>query len=138
MQIEVEGVDELMQCYDKLIKRYPDKAGQLLRKQATELTKDIMHNAQSRVSSSIPESAKSIRKRKGYRISQVQGIGVNQYVTISATSPHYHLIERGFNHTSGSHYTGKEFLADAVTKKNEHIDEYVSIMVDSLLREAGL
>ena len=47
MAVEIHGMDELIGSVDALIKKYPDRTGDFLRKQAMETRKGIANEAKS-------------------------------------------------------------------------------------------
>lgn len=159
--IKVIGIENLDASLQKIIRRYPDKAGDCLREEARKTRKEIVRNAKA-MTNTNSKSKRSLGKIGSYRVSQVQGYGVNQFVEISARSSHYHLVERGHaiklprtfsykNPKTGktlkfrSPYAGqtrgrvqgKFYLKKAKETEAERFPEFVDEMLDSLLREAG-
>ena len=96
VDISIEGLDELTQDFETLIAKFPDKAGDLLRKNAREFRKEYVKNVRSAVKHSSGK-AKSLTKLGNTKVYPIQGMGKKQYVEIGATSPHFHLFERGHN-----------------------------------------
>ena len=158
-KIDVIGVEDLEKSVQKLIRRYPDKAGECLRAEARRTRKEIVKNARD-LTDTNSKSRMSLGKIGSYKISQVQGYGVNQYVEISARAPHYHLVERGHamklpyhfsykNPRNGKKIThlspyggqtrgrvqGKFFLKKAKEAEAERFPEFVDAMVDELLAD---
>lgn len=156
--IQVIGLDDLTESMQKLVKRYPDRAGDLLRSEALKTRKEIAKNAKS--SFKVDNKRKKMLSRVGsYRVSQVKGYGVNQYVEISARSPHFHLLERGhavvtpkhrtikkkgirFTLKSGGRTVGNKsgyfFLKKAKDEEAIRFPEAVDDMVNAILKESGL
>lgn len=144
IQIKVDGLDDLTKTLEDLVGRYPDRAGQLLRKEARRLRKGITGKAQDRTNSD-GTSKRSLSKESSYSISMPKGYGSGQYVEISAKSPHFHLVERGhrmLDHkgqaTSRDRVDGRYFMRDAITQYEPTIEEAASRMIDELLKEEGL
>ena len=159
--VKVIGIDDLEESMQKLVKRYPDRAGECLRAEALKTRKEIVKNAKD-LTETNTTSKMSLGRIGSYRVSQVQGLGINQYVEISARSPHYHLVERGHqiilpytftykNPTTGERIkrkwskggqsrgrvAGRFFLKKAKDTEQERFPEFVSEMIDDLLKESG-
>lgn len=155
--IDVIGLDNLTESMQKLIKKYPDRAGLALRKEGMETRKRIVKNAKSSVNTNTKRK-KSLGRIGSYRVSQVKGYGINQYVEISARSPHFHLVERGHalvqphgrKLKSGKriHFknggqtigrvSGKFFMKKTKEEEVTLFPQVIDRMVDSLLKESGL
>jgi hypothetical protein len=140
--MEITGVEELTRQFEELSVRFPDKAGDLLRKDARQLRKAIVESAKN-LTDTDGTSKRSLGKTGSYRVSQVKGIGIMQYVEISAKSPHFHLVEHGHVLKSHSGATigyvqGKHFLEKAANAYEREMKQHVETMVDALLREGGL
>lgn len=147
MEPQIEGTEKLLELQEtlkELTKKYPDRAGELLKEDANKLRKDIA--AEFKDKSTQTKSKKGSLGRFGsYRISPVQGFGTRQYVEISAKSPHYHLVERGHNVTNkdgeivGKGYVeGLHIFDNQVKKHQNEFEDVVSGMIDTLLKENGL
>ena len=141
VEMSIEGLEELADSFEKLVKRYPDKAGDLLKDEAKILRK--------RVTERMKKEKKSHRKSKTplenvgtYKISPVQGYGARQYVEIGARAPHFHLVERGHNLVIGERTVkrveGTEFFKRSVEEHEAEMPRSVERMVDALLKEGGL
>lgn len=143
--ITLEGYEGLMEVKDKfgeLVNKYPDKAGDLLRKEALRLRKDVV-NETKRVVKRSYMSKRSLRKLSAYSVSQVKGYGGSQYVEISAKSPHFHFVEHGHVIKTKSGETrgfvqGYHMLENTSKKHEEDMPKLVESMIDELLKEAGL
>lgn len=98
--LRVEGLGELKKNLDELVKKYPDRAGNLLRAEALSLRKNVASEMRQKTNVS-EKSKKSLGKIRNYKVSQVQGLGAYQFVEISAKPPHFHLVEHG--HVLKSH-----------------------------------
>lgn len=156
--LSTEGIEELVEDFKKLARKYPDRAGELLQKEAKEIRKRVI-NRVKRDKDSNEKSKRSLTKASSYKISPVQGYNEKQYVEISAKSPHFHLVEHGHemkmpyyhgikgqkgvkvpNKNGGQtigFVSGKHMMADAVREENSKIADVVSDMVDALLQEGG-
>lgn len=99
--IELRGMDELISSVDELVKRFPDKTGDFLRKKAMETRRGVAKEARSAVDVD-PSNKYSLGKAGSYKVSPVMGYGADQYVELSAKSPHFHLIEHGHELVSHS------------------------------------
>ena len=139
--IELNGMDELIESVDALIQKYPDKAGEFLRKEAMDARKGIANEARSAVNVNT-SNKHSLGKPSNYRVSQVMGTGSEQTVELSAKSPHFHLIEHG--HELLSH-SGKHIgwvpgykILDAEAKRRElSMPQDFETMAEQVLREEG-
>lgn len=142
LSMSIDGMDELVESLERLTKKYPDKAGELLQKNAKELRKDVIKNVREDTKTT-GKTKRSLSKTSSYSISPVQGYGTSQYVEISAKSPHFHLVEHGHvlkNHLGQTigFVQGKHMMENAVKKREEHMDESLERMVSELLKEEGL
>ena len=139
--MDIDGLNELIGTFDELVKKYPDRAGDMLQKNAISLRKDVVEEVK-KVTKTEGSSKRSLGKLSSYKISPVKGYGVNQFVEISAKSPHFHLVENGhqliINGENRGFVQGKHMMATAVKKHQENMPESVSNMVDELLKEEGL
>jgi hypothetical protein len=159
-KVDVVGLDDLTQSMRDLIRKYPDRAGEFLREEARRTRKEIVNNAKSSMKTDT-KNRMSLGRVGSYRISQVQGYGENQYVEISARSPHFHLLERGHalvrqdgrtikvhgkkvkirfkdGGSTIGHVSGKFFLKKAKDAEAERFIEAADDLVDELLKESGL
>lgn len=142
LSMTIDGLDDLEATFKELVKKYPDRAGELLQKDARELRKDVVKEVK-KTTKTKGSSKRSLAKVGSYKISPVQGIGSNQYVEVSAKSPHFHLVEHG--HVLKSHdgqtigfVQGKHMMDNTVKKHERSMPNTVSDMVDVLLKEGGL
>ena len=94
LSVNIEGLEELQESFEKIIRSYPDKGAELLRDQARELRKDVLKKVRNDMDYN-PEGKRSLSKASSYEISEVQGYGQRQYVEVSAKAPHFHLLENG-------------------------------------------
>lgn len=141
-ELKVKGLDELKMSFDQLVAKYPDKAGDLLKKDALALRRNIVNNAKE-LTKTKSEHKRSLGKLSSFRVSQVQGLMNNQFVEISANSPHFHLVEKGhelktpegdvIGFVQGVHYLDK-----ATKVYEDKFEEHVDKMVGALLKEGGL
>lgn len=159
--IDVIGLDDLTDSIKRLVKNCPDRVGKVLRQEALKTRKEIVKNAKSSLHVDT-QNKKSLGRIGSYRVSQVKGFGMNQYVEIQARSPHYHLVERGHalvkprgrkikmksgnlkllkfrngGQTIGS-VSGRFFLKKAKDNEALRFPEVIDDMVDELLKETGL
>lgn len=141
LAMDIDGLNELIGTFDELVKKYPDRAGDMLQKNAKSLRKDVVEEVKN-VTKTEGSSKRSLGKLSSYKISPVKGYGVNQFVEISAKSPHFHLVENGhqliINGENRGFVQGKHMMATTVKKHQESMPEAVSNMVDELLKEEGL
>lgn len=143
VDISIQGLDELTSDFEKLISRYPDKAGDLLRKNAREFRKEYVKNVRSAVKYSSGK-AKSLTKLGNTKVYPIQGMGKRQYVEIGATSPHFHLFERGHNliipwmpNVSGR-VEGRFIMKKSIDEYENKLPEIAQDMCDELLKEGNL
>ena len=141
MAIELHGMDELIGSVDALIQKYPDRTGDFLRKQAMETRKGIANEAKAAVNVNTSHKH-SLGKPSSYKVSQVKGIGSEQYVELSARSPHFHLIEHGHEQvTPGGRHTGYVQgykILDAEAKRREiQLPRAFEEMAEEVLKQEG-
>jgi hypothetical protein len=140
--MDVSGLEDLQESLEQLSRKYPDKAGDLLRKDGRSLRKMIVREAKQQTDTDENHKM-SLGKVGSYSISQVKGFGSQQYVEISAKAPHFHLVENGHMMKTKSGKTvgfvvGVHFLDRATKEYQNDMPEHVEEMVDELLKEAGL
>ena len=155
--LSTEGIEELVEDFKKLARKYPDRAGELLHQEAKKIRKSVI-NRVKRDKDTKKKTKRSLTKASSYKIS-IHGYNEKQYVEISAKSPHFHLVEHGHNivlpyyhgvkgqkgvripNKNGRQTVGfvhgKHMMADAVREENAKIADVVSDMVSELLKEGG-
>ena len=142
VQITVEGLSELQKDLERMIAKYPDKAGDLLKKDAKDFRKAYLQNVRSKVKRA-GKGSKSLLKAKNVKIYPIQGYGKNQKIDVGATSPHFHLFERGHvlypygKGPSGS-VPGRYAMEESINDYKEKMPETAKKMYDKLLQEANL
>lgn len=94
LSMQVDGMDELIESFETMVKKYPDRAGELLVKQAKDLRKDVVKMVKNDTDVDSHHK-RSLGNLKEYKISQVKGYLDKQYVEVSGVAPHFHLIENG-------------------------------------------
>lgn len=139
--LKVEGLEELRKNLENLVKKYPDRAGDLLHAEAIGLRKNVVNGMRQETNISA-ENKKSLGKIRNYKVSQVQGLGAYQYVELSAKSPHFHLVEHG--HVLKTHkkktigfVPGKHVMENEIKKYQEQVPAMTEAMIETLLREEG-
>lgn len=159
--VQVSGLEELSDTFRDLIKKYPDRAGQLLQKEGRALRKDVTIKVKQRLNTS-DKSKMSLAKVGNYRVTQPKGVGTAQYVEVIAKSPHFHLIENGHEivtpttrtitlkngskkkiklKNGGQHKgfaAGYKLMDESAREHQASMPDVVEDMVDALLREGGL
>lgn len=141
ISMHIDGLEELQETLNDLVKKYPDKAGEILKSNARQLRKDVTKEVR-KVTDNYGKSKQSLAKVGSYRISPVQGYGMNQYIEISAKAPHFHLVEKGHelvkNGVNIGFVPGKHMMENTIKRHQEIVPETVSNMIDELLKEGGL
>ena len=95
IEINMNDVERICFEWDDIIKKYPDACEDFLYKEAKKLRKEIAANMRKTLNTDT-NSKYSLGKASNYRIKKYDGIGARDaFVTISAESPHFHLIENG-------------------------------------------
>lgn len=159
--MEVEGLEELQESFQNMIHKYPDRAGELLVKQAKELRKDVVKMVKNDTDSD-GKSKRSLAKAKEYKIGKVQGLNDQQYIEVSARAPHFHLVENGHQivtprtrtvqrkdgskekvklangGASKGYVVGYHFMDRASKKRRIEIPKALESTIDKLLKEEGL
>lgn len=159
--VQIDGLEELAETFEELVGKYPDRAGELLVSQAKELRKDVVKQVKNDTDTD-GTSKKSLAKVGSYGISPVKGFGNQQYIEVSAKSPHFHLVENGHlkvvpmtrtiktrdgekrtvsNSNGGATVgftPGYHFMDRASKKRQIEVPEELEKVVDELLREEGL
>ena len=142
VQITVSGLEELSRGLENLVNRYPDKAGDLLRKSALEFRKKYVHSVRANVKHSSGRG-KSLTKLGTTKVYPIQGMGKKQYVDIGSTAPHFHLYERGHTMVTPGGRTvgrveGRKMMEKTVEEYNDKLPDLAKDMIDALLKEGGL
>lgn len=143
VEVEVKGLDEVVNKLEHLGHKYPDKAGEILQENAKAFRKEVVANMRADVKSNKP-SKKSLRKVGTYRIMPVRGYGLGQEIDISAKAPHFHLYEHGHNQTNRrgtkviGHVEGRKTMKKTADEYKQKYPEVVENMVSKLLKEEGL
>lgn len=112
---QVQGFGELQAKLDRVVREYPFESEQLLTKTGNKF--------RTHVKQITPDGGNPNKKRKllkSYRVSKVQGYGLDLYVEFRSTAPHFHLVERG--HKIVAPYTSygvRMKRANETMKKNE-------------------
>lgn len=145
--IEISGLDELAEDFRIVARKYPDRAGEELRKSARALRKDLVNlvieKTQEHLTEDGEKTKRSLTKLSSYEISQVHGYNERQSVDISAKSPHFHLIEHGHELLShkGEHigFVDGKHLMDATRKDyQQKLPERIEKMANNLLESENL
>ena len=139
--VSFHGLEELTADLERLIKRYPDKAGDLLKENAKDFRKDYIKKIKSAVKHKSG-SGKSLVKPKNIKIT-MGGIGTRQYADIGSISPHFHLFERGHNlEIPWIGYTGfvegRFVMKESIDEYEKKLPEIAQTMCDELLKEGNL
>lgn len=140
--ITIDGLDELTEALENAIKKYPDKAGDLLRLNARRFRKVVVSETK-RLTKSKGTSKRSLAKVGSYKVSKVYGVGLSQAVDISTKSPHFHLVEHGHlqKNKKGEvigFVQGRHQFDSAIKKHNREFHDRAEKMIEELLREEDL
>lgn len=145
--IEISGLDELATDLRSVVRKYPDRAGEELQKEAKELRKDVVvmvkNDTDEHLTKDGEKTKRSLTKASSYEISPVQGFNERQFVNISAKAPHFHLLENG--HQLVSHkgrvigfVPGYHFMDRARKEHAKKLPERMEKMVNHLLESENL
>ncbi|MBC8581431.1 HK97 gp10 family phage protein [Zhenhengia yiwuensis] len=88
---QLNGVTDLQKKLSFVTKSYADESEKLLIKMGNQFRKEVKKKT--------PERPYGTSKKKlvnSYKVSRVKGYGRNLYVEFKSTSPHFHLVERGY------------------------------------------
>jgi hypothetical protein len=100
-------------------------------------------NVRSKVKHSSGK-AKSLTKLGNTKVYPIQGMGKRQYVEIGATSPHFHLFERGHNlivpwiPSVSGFVEGRYVMKESIDEFEKDLPEIAQKMCDELLKEGNL
>jgi hypothetical protein len=149
MTLKVEGLEELQDSFEKVIRQFPDDAGNELRKLGLQIKKDAISNTKARTASN-PKHKQSLLRN--YGVSQVRGTYLDQEVDITTSSPHFHLVEDGHEqvmpykimghpYSRGGEHVGRvqgfDMLKDAIEKNEDEMPKNMEKMVDKILKKNG-
>ena len=140
VELNLEGMNELVADFERLINRYPDKADELLTKEMRQLRKNVTKRMKEE-KKSRKKSKRPLENAGTYKISPVLGMGSRRYIEMGAKAPHFHLVERGHNLVLGGRTVkrveGTKYFERTVNEHEEEMPQIVSKMVDELLKEGG-
>lgn len=141
-EVKIEGIKELTDSLNELVRKYPDKAGELLEKDAKKLRKLVAKSFKEGTKSD-GTSKRSLAKIGSYKVTKAQGIGTDQYVDISAKAPHFHLVENGHDRYNRKGEKigwteGKHIMRETAKKFESEMPQHIEDMIDELLKEGGL
>lgn len=157
MTMSVDGLDDLMEAFERVVKKYPDRSGELLQTQAKLIRKEVINLVKNDTDTS-GSSKRSLSKAKEYKISEIKGFGENQYIEVSGVAPHFHLLENGHQiilprtrkNKKGEKVTlrnggknvgfavGYHFFDRAQKKRAEAMPNDLEKMITDILKEEGL
>lgn len=162
VELTVTGLTELNEDLRMLMQKYPDKAGDLLRKGAREFRKEYTHSVQAAVKHASGQG-KALELLRNTKVYPIQGYGARQYVEVGATSPHFHLFERGHElynaymahkaegykksknnkdknraKIKDGHVEGRFVMQKTIDAYEDKIPEIAQKMYDELLKEGNL
>lgn len=139
--MEIQGLEELNQALSNLGRNYPDQAEQLLIKSARAFRNDVVKEVKN-ITSTNGKNPKSLAKASSYKISPVKDFGVNQFVEISAKSPHFHLVEHGHdlvkNGKKIGFVQGKHMMRNISEKYKNDMPKRVKKMMRKMLEREGV
>lgn len=107
--ISLNGAEELQRKLETIVRKYPNKTEQSLRKCGNELKKLVEMKTDQEVRTLTGNL------KKGYRLDPIQGYGMNMEQNFRSTSKHYHLIERGHNKVTPKYRKGKKLRNGGVS-----------------------
>ena len=142
ISISFSGMDETQKAFEKLVKKFPDKAGKLLRKNATTLRKEVAEKYDNETK--VKGTRKySIAANNGYVVSQVKGIYTHQYVEIRCRAKHFHLVEHGHRIVDkkgrANGFVEGKHIMDTTTRKYEMLAPVTfEHMMNELLKMEGM
>ena len=134
IEVSVDGFDELVADMKKLVKEFPDEAGDELRKIGLSIKKDTIIETR-RLCICHPNSKYSLLKN--YGVSKVRGVYLNQEVDIFTKSPHFHLVEDGHRMvTPGGRHVGqvegRHMLGNVIEKYEPEMPQRFRQMIDKI------
>lgn len=143
VDIEVDGLDEVVRKLEHLGAKYPDRAEEILKDNAKEFRKDLTRKMRSVIKKN-KAGKKSLRRVGTYKIYPVRGYNLNTEIDIGAVAPHFHLFERGHNQTGRDGKTivgyveGRYVMRDTIEDYRAKYPKVVESRVNRILKEEGL
>jgi hypothetical protein len=130
-EIKFEGLSEFQQKLQEIEKKYPFETEVELKK----LGKNLKKNAQDKT------PKKTGKLRKAYELSNVEySTGGSSFITMTNTSPIFHLVERGHKQTDKKgNVVGKGFVPgvhmveNSVTELDNEMEAEINKWMDGLL-----
>lgn len=140
--IAIVGLDDLEETFSRLAAQYPDRAGDMLRGEAFKFRNGVAKRVREQTDTEVIHK-QSLGKGTSYKVSEIKGTYQDQYVEISAKSPHFHLVENGHmmvTHTGDTvgFVPGYHFMDIQSKKEQEEMPEVVDRMITKMLKAEGL
>ena len=132
--LEVKGLDTLQKKLNYISNRYPYESEVLLTKMGNKFRNSVKKKT--------PDSGYESKRKlmKSYRVSKVQGAGKDLFVEFRSTSPHFHLVERGYRivdkngRDTGKRVQGKFMVEQTALEYRKAFPKEVEKMVDKMFR----
>lgn len=132
--LDINGLDTMQKKLNYISTRCPYESEILLTKMGNKFRNSVKKKT--------PDSGLASKRKlmKSYRVSKVQGAGKDLYVEFRSTSPHFHLVERGYRivdkngRDTGKRVQGKFMVEQTALEYQKVFPKEVEKMVDNLLR----
>lgn len=139
-EIDEADMKELNQALEKLFKRFPYTAEQVLKDEAKVVRGLIRDNVDAVTEG---HGKKPGTLKRGFSVGKVYHQKGKITVAVTARAPHYHLVEEGHEVYSHGDYTGKEsqgkkIVAQVMAKRSDHSEEIAERVLKNILEEVGL
>lgn len=139
--LKVEGLDELTTDLQKIISEYPKETAKELNKVGREFRKDYLQKVRS-TAKRTSGRPKSLEKAKNVKVRGNKLREKGEAVDIYATSPHFHLFERGHEIVTAGGPTGRSVegrfcMKETVDEYEKKMPELAGRVLDEVLKKGG-
>lgn len=150
MGVEIRGLDELRNDIAKIANEAPDEASKILRKVGNIAKKETIVKTRQRTITNPKDKYTLV---KNYGLTQIEGYGLSQEISLFTKSPHFSLVENGHEMVTpktrkgkplkngGKHVgkvDGKHMLEDTLNELEPQIPELYSKMIDKIFKKYGM
>lgn len=137
VNLELDGLEELMEDLTKAIKKYPDLAERRLRQVSNNFRRDVVAEEIRVIKDDNIVKKNKLTTRQGFKLSRTKGYNENMEVDFSAKGAHFHLVENGHHQVTKDGRTTGWVPGNNVVKKmrKNYADHVTPFEMDKLLKE---
>lgn len=136
--VRMVGLDELVEDFEKVYRKYPDETMNEIFKQGGNFRDDVI----SKMPAYYKKGARPMTNKKEWKRKRVKESGISLGTEVWCEAPHFHLVENGHVSIIRGHYHGwvkgkfyaKRTRAEYVKKYPEEMEKFI----DRMLKEENL